>query len=330
MLQIDFSKAFDSISFEFIESTLKWFNLNPKFIHWINALLKDFQSSILINGFPTPRIQVGRGCRQGDPIAGYLFIICVELLLLKLTQSKLIKPWTSKQLYSKLIDAYADDINLFIEYFHPEAQLSEILRILTKFRNLSGLKTNVLKTKYALFGNAIDSPQITPLTGFTLEDAPFRLLGIYLTGKLDKLELNWDKAIKAMRSEIGAWSTLKLTHTAKVNITKTCLLSKFNHIATILPLPPKETRNEIERIIVNFINGRRHKLSKKIIFTPVACGGLGVPPLITHWASLQCSWLKRTHLSKDIWRFLLIPNSEDPIFFLADPPDGKIFLKKYL
>ena len=167
---------------------------------------------------------------------------------------------------------------VFIKYFHPEAQLSEILKILTKFRTLSGLTTNVLKTKYALFGNAIDSPQITPLTGFTLEDAPFRLLGIYLTGKLDKLELNWEKAIKAMRSEIGAWSTLKLTHTAKVNITKTCLLSKFTHIATILPLPPKETRNEIERIIVNFINGRRHKLSKKIIFTPITCGGLGVPP----------------------------------------------------
>ena len=220
MLQIDFSKAFDSISFDFIENILKWFNLNPKFIHWINALLKDFQSSILINGFPSPRIRVGRGCRQGDPIAGYLFIICVELLLLKLTQSKLIKPWTSKQLYSKLIDAYADDINLFIKYIHPEAQLSEILKILTKFRVLSGLKTNVLKTKYALFGNAINSPQITPLTGFSLEDTPFRLLGIYFTGELNKLGLNWEKAMKAMRSEIGSWSTLKLTHTAIVNIKK--------------------------------------------------------------------------------------------------------------
>merc|ERR1711873_189350 len=40
MLQIDFSKAFDSISFEFIENTLKLFNLNPKYISWINTLLK--------------------------------------------------------------------------------------------------------------------------------------------------------------------------------------------------------------------------------------------------------------------------------------------------
>ena len=122
-----------------------------------------------------------------------------------------------------------------------------------------------------------------------------------------------------MRSEIGAWSILKLSNTAKVNITKACLLSKFTHIATILPLPPKQTRNEIERIIVNFINSRRNKLSKKIIFTPTLCGGLGVPSLTTHWASLQCSWLKRLQLSKDKWKFSKTPKMEDPIFCLANP-----------
>ena len=82
MLQIDFSKAFDSMSLKFMENNLKFFNLSPKNIHWINSLLKNFESSILINGFPTPGITVGRGCRQEDPIAGYLFIICIELLLL--------------------------------------------------------------------------------------------------------------------------------------------------------------------------------------------------------------------------------------------------------
>ena len=59
---------------------------------------------------------------------------------------------------------------------------------------------------------------------------------------------------------------------------------------------------------------------KKIIFTPTTCGGLGIPHLTTHWASLQCSWLKRIHLSSDIWKSLLIPNSYDPVFFLAQPP----------
>ena len=118
MLQIDFSKAFDSISFSFIEKTLKLFNLSPTYIAWINSLLENFQSSILINGYPTPRIRVGRGCRHGDPIAGYLFIICVELLLLKLHNCKDIHPWSTISNHQKLLDAYADDINLFLAYTH--------------------------------------------------------------------------------------------------------------------------------------------------------------------------------------------------------------------
>merc|ERR1712112_445316 len=108
MLQIDFSKAFDSISFEFIEKTLKLSNLNPTYISWINSLLKNFQSSILINGYPTPRIRVSRGCRQGNPIAGYFFIICVALLLLKLQNCKDILPCSTISNHHKLLDAYAD------------------------------------------------------------------------------------------------------------------------------------------------------------------------------------------------------------------------------
>ena len=320
MLQIDFSKAFDSISYQFIENTLKLFNLSPKYIHWINSLLKNFQSSILINGFPTPRIQVGRGCRQGDPIAGYLFIICIELLLLKMRNSKTLKPWETKSGAKKLIDAYADDINIFLKFLNPSQQLSKVLEILTQFQKLSGLTTNVSKTKYALFGHAQNDPLIQTQTGFSIEPNPFRLLGVYMTGNLDQLELNWKKAINAVRTEIGMWSTVKLSTTAKVNITKICLLSKFTHFASILPLPNKQIRNEVERIIVRFINGPRSKLMKNIIFSPTTAGGLGVPPLETHWSALQCSWLKRMHNSAEIWKKILISNDMDPVFFLATPP----------
>ena len=112
---------------------------------------------------------------------------------------------------------------------------------------LSGLTTNVSKTKYALFGNAPDDQQITPTTGITIENSPFRLLGITLTGDLKHLDINWHKAIKAVRQEIFQWSTIRLTTTAKVNITKTCLLSKFTHLATALPLPKKEIIVETKR-----------------------------------------------------------------------------------
>ena len=286
MLQIDLSKAFDSISFEFIENTLKIFNPSPTYKSWINSLLKNFESSILIN--------VGRGCRQGDSIAGYLFIKCVELLLLKLHNCKDITPWSTTSHHQKLLDAYADDINLFLAYNHPTQQLNHILDTLNKFKALSGLTANVSKTKYAIFGNAPDDQLITPTTGISIENTPFRLLGITLTGDLKNLDINWHKAIKSVRHEIFQWSTIKLTTTAKVNITKTCFLSKFTHLATALPLPKKIP------------------ILRKIIFTPKKYGGLGIPDLRFFWSSLQCSWLKRLHSSKELWAKILL-NQDTPI-----------------
>ena len=42
MLAVDFSKAFDSIAFSYIEAVLKFFQFTNKMIAWIKILLKDF------------------------------------------------------------------------------------------------------------------------------------------------------------------------------------------------------------------------------------------------------------------------------------------------
>merc|ERR1712081_66496 len=165
-------------------------------------------------------------------------------------------------------------LNITTKFHAHDGTTNHILDILNRFKELSGLTTNVSKTKYALFGNAPDNLQITPTTGFTTENSHFRLLGITLTGDLKHLDINWLNAIKAVRLEIFQWSTIRLTTTAKVNVTKTCLLSKFTHLATALPLPNKDTITEIEKIIIKFINGKRPQYSKIIIFTPKKFGGL--------------------------------------------------------
>ena len=54
-------------------------------------------------------------CRQGDPISGYLFILCFEILALSLKNAKA-KPYKTKKGNSHLQEQYADDLTIFLEY----------------------------------------------------------------------------------------------------------------------------------------------------------------------------------------------------------------------
>ena len=110
VLLIDFSKAFDSISYNYILSTLKVFGFCPYIINWIELLLKNFRSVTVLNGNIGEEIPLGRGCRQGDPISGYLFILAAELLILALQTNNDIHPYRTKKGTTHLTDIYADDL----------------------------------------------------------------------------------------------------------------------------------------------------------------------------------------------------------------------------
>ena len=71
MTAFDFGKAFDSLSWKFLISTLQSFNFGKSFINWVKTLYSNISSCVLNNGFSTQLFDVQRGVRQGDP---YLLI----------------------------------------------------------------------------------------------------------------------------------------------------------------------------------------------------------------------------------------------------------------
>ena len=92
MLAIKLSKAFDSIEFTFIEAALRFFKFSNKQFAWIKILLKDFTIVILHAKNIFDRVGIGRGCRQGDPIASLIFILCIEILMMNIRTSDRVKP----------------------------------------------------------------------------------------------------------------------------------------------------------------------------------------------------------------------------------------------
>ena len=80
LLSIDFQKAFDSASWKFIDKTLDYFNFGPSFKKWIKIFQNGAESCILQNGHMAEYFCLQRGCRPGDPISPYIFILCAEVL----------------------------------------------------------------------------------------------------------------------------------------------------------------------------------------------------------------------------------------------------------
>ena len=79
LVSVDFQQAFDTVSWKFIDKTLDYFNFGPSIKKWIKLFQTGAQSCILQNGFLSDSFTLQRGCRQGDPISPYIFILCVEI-----------------------------------------------------------------------------------------------------------------------------------------------------------------------------------------------------------------------------------------------------------
>ena len=143
ILSVDFEKAFDTVSWKFIEKVLNCFNFGPSIISWIKLFQNGSESCIIQNGFMSDFLRLKRGCRQGDPISPYIFILCAEILGQMLRNNKNLKGININN-REFLLSQYADDTQIFLD--GSEKSLREALLILDTFYRMSGLKINGEKT----------------------------------------------------------------------------------------------------------------------------------------------------------------------------------------
>ncbi|GAA0186769.1 hypothetical protein LIER_34057 [Lithospermum erythrorhizon] len=116
MLMVDIRKAFDTVSWSFLEDVLRGFGLPELFIGWIMACVRNPTFSISFNGELHGYSEGKRGLRQGDPMSPALFLLCIEYLsrLLKAkTQGDRFRFHPRCEGFHITHLAFADDLMLF-------------------------------------------------------------------------------------------------------------------------------------------------------------------------------------------------------------------------
>ena len=80
VFKVDYEKAYDSVSWEFLIYMMRRMGFCNKWIQWIEGCLKSASISVLVNGSPSSEFLPQKGLRQGDPLSPLLFNIVVEAL----------------------------------------------------------------------------------------------------------------------------------------------------------------------------------------------------------------------------------------------------------
>ena len=80
LFMLDFTKAFDSLEWNFLLKTLRFFNFGPSFIKWIETIYYQPVACVKNNGHFSDTFGISRGIRQGCPVSALLFIVCAEIL----------------------------------------------------------------------------------------------------------------------------------------------------------------------------------------------------------------------------------------------------------
>ena len=304
LLMIDFEKAFDCISHKFLINVLDFFHFGPSLKKWINLFYQNASSCVTVNGFCTERFTIGQGCRQGDPLSPYLFLLVSEILGILIRHSNDLIGLHLQGKNSKLLQ-YADDTILTLNGTKEDLQSS--LKILGDFEEMSNLKINITKTHVIWIGkNRACKKQLMPEHKLNwVSEGYSRYLGIdFSVNLVEMVNHNYTEKIKDIKRQIISWSKRTLTVLGRITVVKSLLVPKLNYLLLSLPEPNSQIMKDINRSLYAFIWGNKpDKINREQMCQLYNKGGVKMIDIYIHAKSLKISWIRRFVTNSQIESF---------------------------
>ncbi|XP_071693764.1 uncharacterized protein [Rutidosis leptorrhynchoides] len=206
LLKIDFSKAYDCVSHEFLLSVFHRMGFGQKFISWIKVCISNIHFSVLLNGSPSREGIMKRGLRQGDPLSSFLFIIVAEVLSKLLSRDLIKGDLQGCRIGPNLKinhSQFADDTIIFAQ---PNSiKLLRIKHIMDLFSHLAGLQMNAIKTTlYGIHVSRADLIAFSTIFDCKVGTFPLDYLGIPIGFGRDRISM-WNPIINKFKQKLAGW-----------------------------------------------------------------------------------------------------------------------------
>jgi hypothetical protein len=293
LISIDFEKAFDSIDWSFMENVLREVGFKEDMCRWISAFYNNIKASVIVNGCMSQSVPVERGCRQGDPISPYLFVLCAEILACKIREDVEIKGINIANTEFK-VSQFADDTSLLLN--GDKESYEKLFQILNEFEQFSGLKLNYEKTINVWLGSKKDS-KVKFLEHIQMEWNPpkFKLLGLWFCNDLQNMaKLNLTDKLNECKKLFQVWLRRSSTPLGRVAILKSLILSKLTYLWLLLPNPPGDFIKQLQQMCFEFVwDNKRDKIKRTVATQHISKGGIGVPNIAFFIKALKITWVKK-------------------------------------
>lgn len=145
ILFLDFQKAFDTVSHQFLENVLVKFNFGKSFIRWVQIMYNKAESCVSNNGWTSRPFHIQKGIRQGCPLSALLFLLVVEVLASSIRKDahEGLSIKVNNEIKNIHISQLADDTTLFLKDEKSVIKCLKKWKTSVKYQALSLIKAKV-------------------------------------------------------------------------------------------------------------------------------------------------------------------------------------------
>lgn len=282
LMKIDLRKAYDMVSWEFVEEALQSYGFPERFVQLIRTCVSSPKYTVKVNGDGHGFFAGKRGLRPGDPMSPLLFVLVMEYL------SKTLKcmshlpdfhfhPMCKKLKLTHLV--FADDLMIFCK--GDIQSVARVMEALDHFSRVTGLEANLEKSNIFLAGvNDQLRDQLILKTGVTLGVFPIKYLGLPLSSKKWS-KMDCHQLIERITSRITTAYSKQLSYAGRLQLINAVLFSIHSFWGAVFILP-QSVLKAVDKKCRDYLwggNEEKNKISLvawEKLCVPKSFGGLNI------------------------------------------------------